>query len=198
MNKRRNIFGLLFVALVVIGAIAYTLSSQNRFNGIVFDPPEPTPDFTLDSAQGPVSLSDFHGKVVVLFFGYTSCPDVCPLTLSYLRRTMSNLGDQAQGVQVIFVSVDGMRDTPEKLAIYTANFNPDFIGLTGTQAQIDQVTKDFRIFYQMNPPDSDGFYSVDHTASIIVLDQQGRQVLIWPHNTQPDQMASDLDMLLNE
>jgi protein SCO1/2 len=198
MKKRSNIFGLILLAMVVIGAIVYTLSSQNRFNGIVYDPPQAMPDFTLDSAHGQVSLSDFRGKVIILFFGYTYCPDICPLALSYLKQSVGDLGNQAEDVQVIFISVDWKRDTPEGLAKYTANFNPDFLGLTGTEDQINQVTQDFGIYYLMNSPNSSGYYSVDHTASIMVLDQQGSHVLTWPNETQPEQMTSDLEKLFKE
>ena len=103
MKKRSNIFGLILLAVVVIGALVYTLSSQNKFTGIVYDPPQPMPDFTLDSADGQVSLSDFRGKVIILFFGYTYCPDICPLALSYLKQSVGDLGNQAEDVQVIFI-----------------------------------------------------------------------------------------------
>ena len=198
MKKRSNIFGLILLVVIVIGAIVYTLSSQNRFNGIVYDPPQAMPDFTLDSAHGQVSLSDFHGKVIILFFVYTYCPDICPLALSYLKQSVGDLGNQAEDVQVIFISVDWKRDTPEGLAKYTANFNPDFLGLTGTEDQINQVTQDFGIYYLMNSPNSSGYYSVDHTASIMVLDQQGSHVLTWPNETQPEQMTSDLEKIFKE
>ena len=197
-SKRSIVVIVLVATLVVIGAIVFIFARPKELSGTPIDPPQPMPDFTLESAQGPVSLSDFRGKVVVLYFGYTSCPDVCPLTLSYLREAVNKLGNLAEDVQVIFISVDGNRDTPERLVTYTANFHPDFIGLTGTQAQIDQVTKDFGIFYLLYPPDSDGFYSVDHTASTMVLDRQGDQVLIWEYGTQPKQMASDLRILIKE
>jgi protein SCO1/2 len=109
------------------------------------------------------------------------------------------LGGQSAQVQVLFVSVDYRRDTPEKLFNYMQNFRPDFIGLVGTQAQIDQVTSDFGIYYQLNTPDAEtGAYSVDHTASILVLDREGRLVLLWANDQQPDEMAADLKILLRK
>ena len=202
MEKTQSRIAIVFVAVaatvIAVGAAVFLFARPTGLNGTAIDPPQPMPDFTLESAQGPVSLNDFRGKLVVLYFGYTSCPDACPLTLSYLRQAMNNLGSRAKDVQVIFVSVDWKRDTPEKLATYTGAFNPDFIGLTGDQAQIDQVTQDFGIFYLLYPPDENGFYTVDHTASTLVLDRQGRQVLNWSNGTQPNQIASDLKKLVKE
>lgn len=195
--NRRDIGVVLLLSLLVFGLGFYLFSRPPKLNGSVIEPPKSMPVFTLQSAQGPVTLSSFQGKLVVLSFGYTSCPDICPLTLANLRQGMDRLGDKAGNVQVIFISVDWNRDTPEKLSGYASAFRPDFIGLTGTQAQIDKVTKDFGIFYLLNVPDNNGFYSVDHTSTVLVLDRQGRLVLTWPNGTQPDEISADLGVLLN-
>jgi protein SCO1 len=197
MVTRRSmlIFGL-FLVILAIGLALYWNFYPRALYGEAVAPPRPMPDFTLQSAAGPVSISDFRGKIVVLYFGYTSCPDLCPATLAFLRQAIDDLGDKANDVRVIFVSVDWKRDTPAGLAEYVRAYRKDFTGLTGTNAQIDAVTKDYGIFYRLNVPDLNGFYSVDHTASIQVLDRQQNLVLIWPHDTQPEHMESDLKELL--
>jgi protein SCO1/2 len=187
-----------FIVLVVAALAGFQFLSPKPLSGTVYNPPKPMPDFTLQSANGPVSLSDFRGKLVILYFGYTYCPDACPLTMANLRQTTDKLGSKAKDVQVIFVSVDWKRDTPDVMAKYVSHFDPTFIGLSGTQEQIDKVTKDFDIFYLLNVPDQDGRYSVDHTASTQVLDRQGNLELIWPYDTQPSDMASDLRVLLKD
>jgi protein SCO1 len=198
LGNRRTLLLAVTLLLLFLGVGVYEYTLPKALHGEVITPPKFMPDFTLQSATGPVSLSNFHGKVVVLYFGYTSCPDLCPLTLAYLRQTLDSLGSKANEIQVVFVSVDWKRDTPEHLSDYVHAFRPDFVGVTGTQAQIDAVTKDFGIFYLLYPPDANGYYSVDHTASIQVLDRQQKLTLIWPHDTQPDQMATDLQVLLKK
>lgn len=193
---RQNLWFGLFLGALLIAIVSYEFWLPQKLHGEVIEPPKPMPDFTLQSAQGPVSLSSFRGKLVVLYFGYTACPDLCPTTLATLHEAVEALGDKAQEVQVIFISVDWKRDTPEILEKYNAHFNPNFLGLTGTQAQIDEVTKDFGIFYLLNLPNENGFYTVDHTASTRVLDRQGRLHLIWPYGTQAAEMISDLQFLL--
>ena len=189
------IVGILVTALLTV-AVGYLLFQNQPLHGEVLDPPQPTSDFTLQSTNGPVSLSSFAGKVVVLYFGYTSCPDLCPITLATVHQALESLGSKASDVQVLFVSVDWKRDTPEVMAKYVSHFDPGFIGLSGTQQQIDAVTRDFGIFYLLNLPDANGFYSVDHTASTRLLDRQGRLTTIWPYELTSADMASDLRALL--
>jgi protein SCO1/2 len=194
--SQRDLWSGLFLGMLLIAVAGYVFWLPQKIHGEVIEPPKLMPDFTLQSAQGPVSLSSFRGQLVVLYFGYTSCPDLCPTTLAVLRQAVEALGDQAQAVQVIFISVDWKKDTPEALSQYVAHFNPDFLGLTGSEAQIDSVTKDFGIFYLLNVPGENGFYSVDHTASLQVLDRQGRLAVIWPYGTQSSEITSDMRVLL--
>ena len=201
MNRflnRRDLVVILVITLVVISLAIYQFSQPVNYAGALISPPKAMLDFTLQSAKGSVTLSSFRGKLVVLYFGYTNCPDICPLTLANLRQAIDHIDDKAKDVQVLFISVDWKRDTPEKLASYAAAFRPDFIGLTGTQAQIDSITKDFGIFYLLNVPDNKGYYSVDHTATVLVLDRNGALTLTWPNGTQPDSISSDLIKLLNQ
>jgi protein SCO1/2 len=194
--SQRDLWSGLFLGMLLIAVAGYVFWLPQKIHGEVIEPPKLMPDFTLQSAQGPVALSSFRGQLVVLYFGYTSCPDLCPTTLAVLRQAVEALGDQAQAVQVIFISVDWKKDTPEALSQYVAHFNPDFLGLTGSEAQIDSVTKDFGIFYLLNVPGENGFYSVDHTASLQVLDRQGRLAVIWPYGTRSSEITSDMRVLL--
>lgn len=184
------------VLLLVVGIGVFELTRPPVLHGTVIEPPKPMPDFTLQSAYGPVSLSDFRGKVVVLYFGYTSCPDVCPTTLAHLRQALNTLGEKADLVQVIFVAVDWQKDTPERVASYLSAFRPDFVGLSGTEAQINAITKDFGIFYQINPPDENGYYTVDHTATTLVLNREGGLMLTWPYGLSAEEMLEDLQVVL--
>ncbi len=153
-------------------------------------------DFELTSADGLVQKSDYRGKLVVLFFGYTMCPDVCPTTMSRLRQTMDLLGTYADEVQVVMVSVDPERDTPENVSSYARAFNGDFVGLTGTQEQIDRVAADYGIFHAKAEGSAATGYLVDHTAAVMVLDRSGDTRLIWSFEITPEQMAEDLRYLV--
>jgi len=166
--------------------------------GTVLDPPRDVGDFTLTSHTGdPLTRSDLQGKVVLLFFGYTHCPDVCPITLSDFKRVKANLGDEAAQVAFVFVSVDGERDTPQRLAEYVGAFDPDFIGLTGDEAAIKPITQDYSVFYQRESYD-DPNYLVTHTASTFVLDRQGRLHIIYPYATDPALVADGVRRLLRD
>jgi protein SCO1/2 len=195
---RRSLFFGLTVFLLVLGVAIYQFTLPPQIHGSIIEPPKPMPDFTLQSARGPVSLSSLRGKIVVLYFGYTACPDVCPTTLANLRQALTDLGPQADQVQVVLVSVDWKRDTPENLASYLSAFRPDFLGLTGSQAQIDAVTRDFGIYYKLNEPDAKGYFSVDHTATVQVLDREGNLILTWPYGQTPADLLDDLKVLVRK
>ena len=143
------------------------------------------------------SLADFRGKVVALFFGYTQCPDVCPTTLSDMANAMQLLGADAQRVQVLFVTVDPKRDTPELLSQYVPAFNPGFLGLYGDASATARVTKDFKIYAQERPGSQPGTYTVDHSAQTLVFDREGRLRLMLPYGLEPAKIAADLKVLLN-
>jgi len=144
------------------------------------------------------SLADFRGQVVVLFFGYTHCPDVCPTTLSDVAMAMRLLPpEQAKRVRALFVSVDE-RDTPETLAQYVPYFHPDFLGLYGTPEEIAAAAKEFRIVYRKHFEPGASDYLIDHTAGSYVIDAQGRLRLFLPFAQPPEDIAHDLALLLAE
>lgn len=156
-------------------------------------------DFALtDHSETKRSLADYRGKAVVVFFGFTQCPDVCPTTLADLAETMRRLGSDAERVAVLFVTVDPERDTPELLAKYVPAFDPRFVGLSGDAAAIERTAKEFKVLYQKQPGKAPGSYSMDHSAGSFVFDPQGRLRLYVSHGQGPDVFTHDLRALLNE
>jgi len=154
-------------------------------------------DFQLTDHHGkPRRLADFQGKAVVLFFGYTQCPDVCPTTLSTMREAMSLLGQDAKRVQVLFVTVDPARDTPQLLAQYVPSFHPDFLGLYGDEKTIAATARDFKVFYVKQPGKTPDTYSVDHSTGSYAFDPQGKLRLLLRHGETPTNVAADLKLLL--
>lgn len=142
------------------------------------------------------SLTDFNGKVVALFFGYTHCPDVCPTTLSDMKQTMKLLGDRANELQVLFVTLDPERDTREVLAEYVPAFDGRFIGLYGSKEQIAKVVKDFKIFAAKVENKGRSGYTIDHSAGMYLFDKSGKIRLYVDYGSKPTDIASDIQKLL--
>ena len=155
-------------------------------------------DFSLLDPDGTVkTLADFKGKVVVMFFGYTQCPDVCPTTLTEMQQTMMLLGAQSDKVQVLFVTVDPERDTAAILKQYVPSFDARFLGLRpADEAALEKVTKDFKIYYKKVPGNSPSSYTMDHAAGSYAFDPDGRLRLYIKHAQGPETLAHDLRELL--
>jgi len=154
-------------------------------------------DFALKDFNGaPRTMSDFKGKAVVIFFGYTQCPDVCPTTMHDLSEAMKQLGPLSDKVQVLFITVDPERDTPSLLAKYVPSFDKRFLGLTGTLPEIDKVAKEFRVYYQKVPGKTRGSYSMDHTAGLYIYDPEGHIRVFAGNNAPLDSVVHDLSILL--
>jgi protein SCO1/2 len=154
-------------------------------------------DFNLTGQDGkPRSLADFRGKVVVLFFGYTQCPDVCPTTLTELAEVMQRLGPDAKKVQVLFATIDPERDTAELLASYVPAFDPSFVGLYGDAAATARTAKEFKVVYQKQPGATPSTYTMDHSAGTFVFDPQGRLRLYVGYGQGPEVFTHDVRELL--
>ena len=155
-------------------------------------------DFALTDHNGKArTLADFRGKAVVLFFGYTQCPDVCPTTLATLAEALRRLGPDAAKVQVLFVTIDPERDTAELLSHYVTAFDPSFLGLSGDAEATARTAKEFKIVYQKQPGTTPGSYTMDHSAGTFMLDPQGRLRLYAGHGQNADVFVHDLRELLH-
>jgi len=187
-------------AILFIGFIALTVfAPKNSFKNIdITGNTSFGNNFSLVDSQGNTkSLADYKGKAVVLFFGYTQCPDVCPTTLSELKAVMNELGPLGDKVQVIFVTVDPDRDTAQILAQYVPAFDPRFVGLRPADKEaLQKVTKDFKIYYNYIPGQSKGSYTVDHSAGGFVFDPNGQLRLYVKCAQGPEPLAHDLKVLL--
>ena len=199
-TKRRNpifwwvVVGVVFIVLAALrGLPQVTPAPQygiavNSTGGAA----APAADFTLDSTLGrPVALSEFRGRPVLLYFGYTTCPDVCPTTLGDLRAAVQALGSDADKVQVLFVSVDPERDTVDRLRTYLGAFDPAFVGLTGPLAEVEAIASRFGVFFQKSSVQSAAGYLVDHTSAVLLIDADGALRLMFPYGTTGEQIAGD-------
>ena len=181
-----------------VGAAAPAASAPLSFKNTDLTGAEYARDFALLDHNGtPRTLADYKGKVVVMFFGYTQCPDVCPTTMSELAAAMKALGPQADQVQVLFVTIDPERDTPALLAQYVPAFDPRFLGLYGDAAATAKVAKEFKVFYAKVPGKAPGSYAMDHTAASYLFDRNGKLRLFVRHGQGPAPIVHDLRLLLN-
>lgn len=185
------------IVTVVCAILAACSSSEPTFRSTDITGANYGGELRLTDTAGKVrTLADFRGKVVALFFGYTFCPDVCPTTLGEMKSVLARLGDDAKRVQVIFVTVDPERDTPELLAKYVTAFDPGFIGLYGTPEATAAAAKSFRVFYEKVPGSSPKTYSINHTAGTYLIDPQGRLRLFVRYGQDVDAIAGDIRLLL--
>ncbi len=197
--KRVTTAVLVFLTLA-IGLTALAGCSSYEYNGTVYDPPMPADEVTGTNWDGnEFHMSDLQGKVALVFFGYTSCPDICPFTLANMTQVYTLLGDKAKDVAVVFISVDPDRDTPEKMADYIPAFNDAFYGVYIPEPALEQTKKDYFVYAEKNyPKDSQSSldYLIDHTGWISVIDRKGDIRLVFPHDAPVDQIASDVEHLL--
>jgi protein SCO1/2 len=186
---------LLIVAFAV--ALAACDGSAPRFNNVDITGANYARDFRLTDFNGQQrSLADFRGKVVVMFFGYTQCPDVCPTTMTDMAEVKKRLGADGEKLQVIFVTLDPDRDTPEVLSQYVPAFDPTFIALRGSRDETAAIARDFKVFYQKVPGKTETSYTMDHTAGSYVFDRDGRLRLFLRHAGGIDPIVADLQKLL--
>jgi len=198
MNTRVLQVGLgLLVLIGVVMGIAVLLPKTDTFRGTLYDPALPAPEIELTQGNGSsFRLSEMRGRVVLLFFGYTSCPDVCPTTLSDLHRVMGELGSNADQVQVVFATVDPNRDTPEKLQEYVSIFDPSFIGLSGSMDEMEKVWADYGVYREEEQlPNSATGYLVNHTARVNVIDRDGNLHFSYSFGTPVEDIVHDLKIL---
>lgn len=205
MNSR----GLDFSRRLLIRAGVYTLGApllascfdkpRTTFNSIDITGVDYARAFELPDVTGRIrTLSDFAGSVVAVFFGFTQCPDVCPVTLAKLTAVREQLGADGKRVAVLLITVDPERDTPDVMQAYMSNFDASFVALVPNGAQLAQVAKEFRIHFRKSPGNSPSSYSMEHTAATFIFDTRGRIRLYVPYDVQASALAKDVQGLLSE
>jgi protein SCO1/2 len=187
----------LLVLIGVVTGITLLFPKTDTFRGTLYDPALPAPEIALTQGNGSsFKLSEMRGDVVLLFFGYTSCPDVCPVTLSELRKVNEEMRKNASPVQVVFVTVDPERDTPQKIQEYVSIFNPTFIGLSGSLDELEPVWKDYGVYREVQEVSTSAAgYLVNHTARVYLIDRDGNLRLSYSFGTPTDDIAHDLKIL---
>lgn len=184
------------IAVAVLLGLALSAQAAT-FKGGVFDPPRAAPQIGLKATDGKVfRMSDYKGKVVVLEFGYTNCQDVCPVSLAALVQARQQLGKDAGKLQVVFVTVDPARDTMPKLQAYLKQFDPSFVGITGTQAEVDQVLKEYGITATRRPIAGSSDYMMGHSSYLYFVDPQGKLRSMLPFGRPAAEIVHDVRLLL--
>lgn len=187
------------VALASVALLAACRPSVQPFNNVDITGASYAREFALTDHTGTRrTLADYRGKVVVVFFGFTHCPDVCPTTMADMAEVKRRLGKDGERLQVIFITVDPARDTAELLAQYVPSFDPSFVGLTGTPEEIARTAKEFKVFYQKVPGATPSSYSIDHTAGSFAFDTEGRVRLFLKHGQGVDPIVADLKRLMGQ
>lgn len=190
--------GIALIVGLIAGWAIIQVVTPYTFHGTVLQSPQRVYNFALTGpGGGRVNLNGFRGKAVLLYFGYTFCPDVCPATMVELAQAVDILGKDADKVQVMMISIDPERDTPDRLEEYVAHFDPSFIGLTGTESQVAEVAATYGIFYEKHEGTAATGYLVDHTASVVVVDPEGFLRLIYPFGTPGADIAEDLRHIID-
>lgn len=190
-----------WLRLILVTSAAWLLAAcepeKVRFDGVDITGAKYAHEFALTDHTGVRrTLADYNGKLVVVIFGFAQCPDVCPTTLSKLAEVKKLLGKDGDKLRAVFITIDPERDTQQVLAQFVPGFDPSFVGLTGTAAEIEATAKEFKVFYEKVPGKTPTSYTMNHSAGSFVFDTQGRIRLFLKHEQNADSIASDLTKLL--
>jgi protein SCO1 len=193
--RRQSLAQVAVIATVALGVTA--CADKPSFRNTDITGAEFAREFSLTDHNGTRrTLADFKGKAVVVFFGFTQCPDVCPTTMAEMSEVTQQLGEDGKRLQVLFITVDPERDTAALLKQYVPAFNANFLGLTGTVEEVTKVAKEFKVFFQKQPTKTPGGYTMDHTANSYVFDAQGKVRLVVKHGLGAAPLVQDLKQLL--
>ena len=198
-KKAALIDGTVLVLVLLLALVGWRYRPYS-FHGMVMKSAELAPNFVLTSSRTgePVQLRDFEGQVVLLYFGYTTCPDVCPATLADIAEAFEMVGKRSDQVQLLWITVDPERDTPEKMEDYVNHFHPDFMGLVPRSPEETlEVATQYGIYYEKIDYGSATGYLMDHTATITLIDKDSYVRVVYPFGTSPKDLASDLDYILS-
>lgn len=201
MNRKLILTGGgIFLLIGIAAVLTFITMKPPAFRGTSYGEPfPPAAEIELTKADGEIfRLSEQRGKIVLLFFGYTSCPDVCPTTLAEMKQVMDALGEQAQQIQVVFVSVDPDRDTPDRAQEYAGHFHDSFLGLSGAKSELEPIWNGYSIFREEVQSDSALGVIVNHTARLFLVDPQGNMRLSYAYGTPVEDIVYDLELLLKQ
>ena len=202
MDRKTLLIGIgSFLLLLAVGVAAFVFAKPAKFSGTTFATPYPAAaEIDLTRSDGSrFRLSQLRGDIVLLFFGYTSCPDVCPTTMAELRQALSELNAKdAERVKVVFVTVDPDRDSPERVQAYVDQFNPAFIGLSGSTTDLEKVWADYGVYREIADEQSAAGYIVDHTARVSLIDRQGNLRISFGFDTPVEDIVHDLKLMLKK
>ncbi len=199
MERKFIWLALAILVILAVVTIALLLTQGPSYRGVLYEPPLPAYDFSLMSADGEiVALHDFRGQVILLYFGYTSCPDVCPTTLAEFRLVYAGLGVDAERLQVIFVTVDPERDTPERIQNYISAFDPSFIGLSGGLPGLEAAWQAYGVFREVDETTvTAAGYLVTHSTRSYLVDPDGKLFLSYSYGTPADDILHDIRLILD-
>jgi protein SCO1/2 len=201
MNKRNalKVVALCAVSTLALGQLAACSDSSPKFTAIDLTGADYARDFALTDHNGQArTLKDFKGKIVMMFFGYTQCPDVCPTSMTEMVAIKKLLGKDGDRLQALFVTIDPERDKSEMLKAYMENFDPTFLALLPTPQQLPALAKDYKVYYKKVDGPTPTSYTMDHTAGSYVYDTQGKLRLFTRYGTKPELTAADIRMLLQQ
>lgn len=201
MSSKRSL--LIFAAFALIGLTTVLLLAQftrpYTLHGSQITPALPAPPINLPDQHGnPFNLNQQHGKIVLLFFGYIHCPDVCPVTLNEYKQLRQQFEHQAANIRFVFISVDPQRDTPEQMAKHLANVHPEIIGITGSEDELQPIWQAYGVTRIINQVEGASGYLVDHTARTYLVDTHGNLRATYPFGMETDNLAADIRYLLTE
>jgi protein SCO1/2 len=197
--KRSYVIRAIFLTSLILASLPGCSGKPRNLNGSPYEPPKPAPALDLQTLAGDTfDLSTLQGDIVLVYFGYTYCPDVCPTTLAEVKLIFEQLGDQAERVHLIMVTVDPERDTPQVLNAYLDRFNPRFLGLWGQGEKLERVLSSYGVFAQKEPSDDPDHYLVSHSARLFIIDQEGMLRSNYSFGTPREDILSDIEYLLEE
>lgn len=197
LSRRRLMIGAATGAFALLLGCTPSAAEPLDFNGSDITGSHLGRDLDMIDTQGqPRTLADYRGKILMVFFGYTQCPDVCPTAMAQVAQALELLGEQAGDVQVIMISVDPARDTPEVLGAYVQVFDPSFVGLTGSPEQLDKTAKSFKAFYAKEAGPTPQQYAMNHSSSFYLMDREGEARALIRADSTPEEMVHDIKLLL--
>lgn len=185
--------------VLLLGLAGIVFAEPYQLRGSVIDPPLDAPNFTLTTMDNErLSLSQLEGDIVLMFFGFTTCPDVCPTTLAEMKQVYDLLGDKSDHVKMLFITVDPDRDTPVRLKSYVSAFNPKFVGLTGSIEELEKVWKDYGVYREIRDENSASGYTVDHSARVYLINSDGHLNITYTFGTPVNDIEQDIRYLLRD